>query len=248
MGVCVCVCVGGWVGRDGGGSYDHQSEGTCLFYSGGPLRWARHWALLATLRDADDCFIQHYSSLLSRLIALLSHAVLNEWLAFHSIFSVSTVAVYVQGCFGCHVADATWSCCHLGAFCVHHKPFMSCHFMQSHVLSSVHACVAVRVQGLLISAPGHVTTTLPPSSAKPSGFLGPSNPQQHNYPHHQELVDSMLRVLLKTYQVKLKFFTITAAVLKLLLLPPTPPPPGKREKKSAAESDRMERLIIYIYI
>ena len=68
------MCVGG----DGGGNYDHQSEGTCLFDSREPLHWTRHRALLAALRDDDDCFIRHYSSLLSRLIALLSHVVLNE--------------------------------------------------------------------------------------------------------------------------------------------------------------------------
>jgi len=37
------------------------------------------------------------------------------------------------------MAGATWNCCHLGAFCVHHT---LCHFMQSHI-RKVHAYLAV---------------------------------------------------------------------------------------------------------
>ena len=37
-----------------------------------------------------------------------------------------------------------WSCCHLGAFCVHHTT-MSCHFMQSRI-RRVLACLAVTCQ------------------------------------------------------------------------------------------------------
>ena len=37
------------------------------------------------------------------------------------------------------MADATWNCCRLGAFCVHHTTM---HFMQSHI-RKVYACLAV---------------------------------------------------------------------------------------------------------
>ena len=134
--------------------------------------WLLYTALFFTLEQTHCTFV----------------ACSSKWVTSFSqhIFSIHCSGVRTK-LFGCHVADATWSCYHLGAFCVHHKPFMSCHFMQSHVLCSVHVCVAVRVQGLLISAPGHVTTTLPPNSAKPSGFLGPSNPSSTTIPTTRNL-------------------------------------------------------------
>ena len=41
------------------------------------------------------------------------------------------------------MAGATWNCCRVGAFCVHHAyNHAPCHFMQSHI-RHVHACLAV---------------------------------------------------------------------------------------------------------
>ena len=56
------------------------------------VRWSSMLLLLIT-------FIQCYSLLYSRLTALLSHVIPNEWLAFHSAFWISTEVVYVQRCY-----------------------------------------------------------------------------------------------------------------------------------------------------
>ena len=88
-------------------------------------------------------FIQRYSPLLSRLTALLLHVIVNEWLAFHSVFWTSTKVVCLQ-LFGCYMAGATWNYCCLGAGSVYtiQPCTMSCHFTQSHV-RGVHASLAV---------------------------------------------------------------------------------------------------------
>ena len=46
----------------------------------------------------------------------------SEWVtaAFHSAFWKSTEVMYLQRWIGCRTTGATWNCCRLGAFCVHH--------------------------------------------------------------------------------------------------------------------------------
>ena len=65
----------------------------------------------------NDCWSLLYSAILrSRADSLRSHMILHEWTAFYSaFFSPPKWCTYSTG-----MAGATWSCCHLGAFCVHH--------------------------------------------------------------------------------------------------------------------------------
>ena len=73
-------------------------------------------------------FIWPYSSLSSRLAAVLLQVILNEWLALYSAVLISTKVVYsVTALFGCYMAGATWNCCLFGAFCVHHTTMHHCH-------------------------------------------------------------------------------------------------------------------------
>ena len=63
--------------------------------------------------------------------SLLCSAILRFWaVSLHS--QVIRVFEYPPKCctYSTDMAGATWNCCRLGAFCVHHTP---CHFMQSHI-------------------------------------------------------------------------------------------------------------------
>ena len=64
--------------------------------------------------------IWRYSPPSSRVIAPLSHVNLNEWLAFYSAFLNTHRSGVLTVLFGCYMADASWNCCLLGAFCAHH--------------------------------------------------------------------------------------------------------------------------------
>ena len=97
-------------------------------------RWQSHgvksccsWSLLynTTLRSQAD--------------SLHSHAILHEWLTFYSVF----LNIQLKWCtYSTDMAGASWNCCCLGAFHVHHT---TCHFMQSHICK-VHLCLAVTCQ------------------------------------------------------------------------------------------------------
>ena len=87
--------------------------------------------------------VWHYSPLWSRLPALSSHVILNGGLyllfIIHSMFLMRLWICHWSGVltvlFGCYMAGATWSCCHLGTHSVYTiQPCTSlqCHFMQSH--------------------------------------------------------------------------------------------------------------------
>ena len=81
-------------------------------------------------------FIWHYSLILygtilcPRADSLHSHVILHEWLAFmQRVFQEPLKwCTYSSG-----MAGATWNCCHLGAFCVHHTTM-------HHVTSCVFSC------------------------------------------------------------------------------------------------------------
>ena len=62
-------------------------------------------------------FIEHCSSLSSRLTALLLHVTLNQWLQRALNTHLSGV---VATLFGSYMTGAIWNCCHLGTFCGHH--------------------------------------------------------------------------------------------------------------------------------
>ena len=71
---------------------------------------------------------------------------------FHIEFWISTStsnsAGVLTALFSCYMADATWNCSRLGAFCVGYtiQPCtMSPHFMQSHI-RRMYACLAVTCQ------------------------------------------------------------------------------------------------------
>ena len=75
----------------------------------------------------ECCQLFLYSSWADSLHALLSHVILNdhEWLqTFLSLFVCSFVRNIRQSVFtalsGCYATGATWSCCYLSMFCVHH--------------------------------------------------------------------------------------------------------------------------------
>ena len=81
-------------------------------------------------------FIQRYSLLSSRLAALMSHVILNEWqYLFYSPFFNIHLSGVLKALFGCSMADATWNCCCLVASSVYTiQPCTSwqCYFQQSH--------------------------------------------------------------------------------------------------------------------
>jgi len=91
----------------------------------------------------DHFYILRYSPLSSRLTALLSHLILNEWLAFYSAFWISTQVVYLQRCL-----VVTWLAPRETAVFSARPLYTmqpcttSRHFMQSHT-RRVHACLAV---------------------------------------------------------------------------------------------------------
>ena len=80
------------------------------------------------------------------LSLLLSHVILNKWLAFYSVFWISTEVVHLQCCL-----VATWLMPHetvaVSALSVYttQQCTMSCHSMQSHKCR-VHTCLAVTFQ------------------------------------------------------------------------------------------------------
>ena len=69
------------------------------------------------------------------LFSTLKHSlhlrvILHEWIGLYSTFQYSPKwCAYSTG-----IADATWNCCHLGAFCVHHTTL-------HHVTSCKATCV-----------------------------------------------------------------------------------------------------------
>ena len=88
------------------------------------------WRLQALL-IVVDCFFP----LLSRLTALTCD---STWV--NSFFLVHFFEYPLKWCaYSAGMAGATWNCCHLSAFCVHHAP---CHFIQSSICK-VHAYLAV---------------------------------------------------------------------------------------------------------
>ena len=91
--------------------------------------------------------LNRYSLLSSRLTALMSHVILNEWLYPVIVrFSFNIHRSYVlTALFGCCMAGATWNCCHLGTssvYTIEPRTSLQCHFIQSHI-SRVHVCWAV---------------------------------------------------------------------------------------------------------
>ena len=79
------------------------------------------------------------TTLRSQADSLRSHAILHEWLTFYSVF----LNIQLKWCtYSTDMAGASWNCCCLGAFRVHHT---TCHFMQSHICK-VHLCLAVTCQ------------------------------------------------------------------------------------------------------
>ena len=86
---------------------------------------------------SDDSYYYYYWSLLYSADSLRSHVILHEWIAFYSAF----IEYPPKWCtYSAGMAGATRNCCHLGAFCVHHKTMH--HVMQSHI-RKVYACLAV---------------------------------------------------------------------------------------------------------
>ena len=94
-------------------------------------------------------FIQRFSPLSSRLTALLSHVILNEWLAFNSAFYfilICTEVVNSRALFGCiDMAGVTWNRAAISARFVYaiQPCTISRHCMQSRHIRRVHACLPV---------------------------------------------------------------------------------------------------------
>ena len=87
------------------------------------------------------CWSLLYSAIIrSWADSLHSHVILHEWLAVYNVF------LNIHGrkwcTYSASMADATWNCCHLSMFCVHHANHAPHHFMQCHILE-VHAYLAV---------------------------------------------------------------------------------------------------------
>ena len=85
------------------------------------LSWLIGYGIcLLMLRLVLITFVESFFPLSSGLTALLSHVILNEWLAFDSVFWISIKVVYLQLLFSCYMVGATWNCCCLGMFSAHH--------------------------------------------------------------------------------------------------------------------------------
>ena len=85
-------------------------------------------------------YLNRYSPLSSRLIAFMSHVILNEWLCpfIARIINIHGSGVLVA-LFSCCMAGATWNCCRLSAVSVYTiQPCTSlqCHFIQTQIKST----------------------------------------------------------------------------------------------------------------
>ena len=67
--------------------------------------------------STSHCWSLLYSAILhSQADSLRLRVILHEWIGLYSTFQYPPKwCAYSAG-----IADATWNCCHLGAFCVHH--------------------------------------------------------------------------------------------------------------------------------
>ena len=84
------------------------------------------------------CWSLLYSAILhSQADSLQLHVILHVWLAFYSTF----LNIHHSGVLnGTDMAGATWNCCCLGVFCVHHTTM---HHVTSCKNTYVHACLNV---------------------------------------------------------------------------------------------------------
>ena len=97
-----------------------QKPKTCRFSFRSTVWWyANHISHLFICR----CWSLLHSAILHCHVDSLRSRWMWFWTRdciFLQCFWISTEAVYLQCCFGCYNAGATWNCCHLGAFSVHH--------------------------------------------------------------------------------------------------------------------------------
>ena len=93
--------------------------------------------------------------------------ILHKWIAFYSVF------LNIHWWCTCSMAGATWNCCHLGMFCVHHTTM---HHVISCNNTAFHACMfsCNLPPALLVEWLGYVRAT-----AVTQGWNGYQNKSQH---------------------------------------------------------------------
>ena len=75
-------------------------------------RWQSHW-----VKSCCSWSLLYNTTLRSRADSLCSHVILHEWLTFYSVF----LNIQLKWCtYSTDMVGASWNCCCLRAFCVHH--------------------------------------------------------------------------------------------------------------------------------
>ena len=98
------------------------------------------------------CWSLLYSAILhSWADSLCSQVIRHEWLAFYGAFlNIHHQSGVLTALFDCYMAGATWNCCHLCAFCIHHTTM--------HHVMSLHA--NPHTQGACVSSCNlHISST-----------------------------------------------------------------------------------------
>ena len=95
--------------------------------------WWRWWPLFSSLEHTHCAVVAGYSKRMT--------------VAFYSEFWISTEVVYLQRCFVRYMAGATWNCCRLGAFCVHHTTMHHVTSLHAKPQTGCNACLFVCIDG-----------------------------------------------------------------------------------------------------